>query len=144
MIFYSMEISNSCNIKYKYKNDSSQNLINLGAFKSLNYIPMQITKNDSSLVFYLEYSSIYYQSKVEIMDVNIEVNFYFNSTIKGPKYIIFDYYKINGLNTFIIESNRYFSFREQKLDSRLRFKIIFLYDIKMLLFLKYIKEDLFI
>ena len=139
MIFYSMEISNSCNIKYKYKNDSSQNLINLGAFKSLNYIPMQITKNDSSLVFYLEYSSIYYQSKVEIMDVNIEVNFYFNSTIKGPKYIIFDYYKINGLNTFIIESNRNFSFREQKLDSRLRFKIIFLYDIKMLLFLKYIK-----
>ena len=80
---------------------------------------MQITKNDSSLVFYLEYSSIYYQSKVEIMDANIEVNFYFNSTIKGPKYIIFDYYKINGLNTFIIESNRNFSFRQQKLDKEI-------------------------
>ena len=115
-----LEVSNSCNIKYKYKNDSSQNLINLGEYFSLNYIPIQITKTDSSLVFYLEYSSNYFQPKLEIMKVDVEVNYDFNSIIKGPKYIIFDYYKINGLNAFAIESNRYFSFHEQELSKEIK------------------------
>ena len=115
-----LEVSNGCNIKYKYKNDSSQNYINLGKFDSFNYIPIQITRNDSSLVFFIEYSDNYFQPKLEIMKVELEVNFDFNSTIKGPKYIIFDYYKINGFKSFAIESNKNFSFREQELDKEIK------------------------
>ena len=144
-----LDVSNSCNIKYKYKNDSSQNLINIGEYFSLNYIPIQITKTDSSLVFYLEYSSNYFQPKLEIMKVDVEVNYDFNSIIKGPKYIIFDYYKINGLNAFAIESNRYFSFREQELSKEIKMSSenknnIFICNQNVNIPQVYIKEVLFI
>jgi hypothetical protein len=110
------------NIKYKYKSDSSQDFINLGEYRSFNYIPIQITKNDSSLVLYIEYPKAY-EKKFEFRIVKedvIEIDSDLNSTIKGPKFVILDYYKINGLKSFAIESNKNFKFYEQELNKIIR------------------------
>ena len=142
--------SSHYNIKYKYKSDSSQDFINLGEYKYSNYIPIQITKNDSSLLLYIEYpktSNDVFEFRI-VKEDTIEIDSDFNSTNKGPKYIILNYYKINGLKSFVIKSNKNFQFYEQELNKEISMSIEKINNIfignQNLIFLMYIKEQLFI
>jgi len=101
------------NIDYQYKNDfNKNNFINLGIFDKLNYIPIQKTKNDSSLLLHIKYKDDKIFSEcIELTLFNIvkdamEIDSDFNSTIKGPKLVFIDNHKLNGLKSFAIESNK--------------------------------------
>ncbi len=111
------------NIKYQYKNDSKENkFINLEEYQGLNYIPIQKTKDDSSLILFIKYRA--YHSQFSILNIVkdnvIVIDSDYNSTIIGPKILFLDYFKFNNLKSFAIESNKSFIFYEQKMDYNVR------------------------
>ena len=105
-------------IKYQYKNDfKNNNFINLGEYIGFNFIPIQKTKNDSSLLLYIRYTS--YEnllSMINILKDNVmEITSEINSELNGPKFLFLDYNKFNNLKSFAIESNKNFSFFIQEI-----------------------------
>jgi len=112
-------------IKYQYKNDfKNNNFISLGEYQYFNYIPIKKTKDDSSLLLYLKCKRTdYLLSMINIVkDDVMEIVSDFNSTINGPKFIFLDYYKLNYLKSFSIESNKDFILFEQEIDSTIQLK----------------------
>ena len=109
----------SWHIKYQYKNDFiNNNFIDLGDYIDLNYIPIKKTKNDSSLILYINcYNSYNLLSILKIVKDDVkEIESDFNSTVNGPKILFFDYNKFNNLRSFAIESNKNFFFFEQAME----------------------------
>ena len=105
-------------IKYQYKKDFRQNnFINLEINEGFNYIPIKKNINDSSLILSIKYKSIL-TNLLSILNIvkdhvmEIDSNFDFNSTVKGPKFLFLDIYKFNNLKSFAIESNKKFAFFE--------------------------------
>ena len=105
-------------IKYQYKKDFRQNnFINLEINEGFNYIPIKKTINDSSLILSIKYKRIL-TNLLSILNIvkdhviEIDSNFDFNSTVKGPKFLFLDIYKFNNLRSFAIESNKKFAFFE--------------------------------
>ena len=112
-------------IKYQYKNDfKNNNFINLGEYNSFNYIPIQKTKNDSSLILYIKYTSYdNLLSMINIVKDNVmEITSDFNSELNGPKFLFLDYNKFNNLESFAIESNKNFSFFIQEIGYNIEMK----------------------
>ena len=113
--FYSYEFDLSYQYK-KYFNKS--NFIKLGTYSGFNFIPIKKEKNDSSLLLKINSNSkanflldIYKKSKMK------EITSDFKCNIKGPKLFLIDYYTINNLNSFGIESNISYCFFQQNLIS---------------------------
>ena len=105
-------------IKYQYKSDfKNNNFIYLGEYIEFNYIPIQKTKNDSSLLLYIMYkSNENLLSMIDIVkDDVMEIVSDFNSTLNGPKFLFIDYYKFNYFESFAIESNENFLFFKQEI-----------------------------
>ena len=118
-----LQSSNLANwkISYQYKSDYiKDNFINLGEYNDLNYIPIKKTKNDSSLLLHIKCSAkyeYYFLFLINILKVDaMEIDSDYNSIIKGPKFIILDYQKLNYLKSFAIESNKNFYFFVQEID----------------------------
>jgi len=111
-------------IKYQYKSDFSQNnLINLGLYNNFNYIPIKKTKNDSSLILYIKYTSMYdYLLSILniVKDDVMEIDSDLNLTFKGPQFLFLDYVKFNNLKSFAIESDKKFFFYEQEIDKAIQ------------------------
>ena len=100
-------------IKYQYKNDfKNNNFINLGEYMGFNFIPIQKTKNDSSLILYIRYTSNEnLLSMINILKDNVmEITSEINSELNGPKFLFLDYNKFNNLESFAFESNKTFYF----------------------------------
>jgi hypothetical protein len=110
---------NRWKIKYQYKSDfKNNNFINLGEYNGFNYIPIQKTKNDSSLLLYIMYTR--YDdilTMINIVKENVmEIASDFNSVLNGPKFLFIDYYnKFNNLESLAIESNKNLSFFIQEI-----------------------------
>ena len=109
-----------CSIEYQYKNDFKQNnFISLGEIKEFNYIPIKKTKNDSLLLYARCKSNSLFSLIKVVKEKVIELSS--DSNIIGPKFIFLDYYKLNKLNSFGIESNHPFYFYEQEIGSQISF-----------------------
>ena len=125
-------------ISYQYKSDYiKDNFINLGEYDELNYIPIKKAKNDSSLLLHIKYKAMfpyYFLFLINLLKIKaMEIDSDFNSTIKGPKFIILNYQKLNGLKSFAIGSNKNFAFFEQEIDNYKRkinkeYNNIFIYN----------------
>ena len=125
-------------IKYQYKNDFKSNkFFNLEEYEDLNYIPIKKIKNESSLILYIKYKKYY--NSLSILDIVkdevIEIKSDINSTFTGPKFLFFDYFKFNKLNSFAIETNKNLIIYEQIMDSRMHmdniyYKNIYIYKQK--------------
>lgn len=50
----------------------------------------------------------------------MEINSEYDSTIKGPKLLYLEFYKLNNLKSFAIESNKSFSFYIQGIDVKIK------------------------
>ena len=104
-------------LSYQYKKDFiTNNFISLGTYQNFNFIPIKKAKNDSSLILkiktYSKFSfilDIYKKSKMKEITSEIIYN------IKGPQLFLVDYYRINNLNSFGIESNTNYIFFQQNL-----------------------------
>ena len=113
-------------IKYQYKNDFKQNnFINLGEYSShFNYILINKTKNDSSLLLKIKYPS--YSFSFNIINIYkqkiTEINSDYTENFKGPKLFLIDYYTFNNYKSFGIESNQKYFLFEQIYDTRISFE----------------------
>ena len=109
-------------INYQFKNDSKNNkFISLEKLEGFSYIPIKKTKNESSLILYIKYKNYFNLLSILniVKDDVIEINSDINSTLTGPKFLFFDYFKFNNLNSFAIESNKSFIIYEQTMDHRM-------------------------
>ena len=110
-------------IKYQFKSDFNQNnFINYEKYEYFNFIPIKKTKNDSSLLIYISNNSPgkTYNIINLIKDKVMEINSEYDSTIKGPKFLYLEFYKLNNLKSFAIESNKSFSFYIQGIDEKIK------------------------
>ena len=107
------------NLKYQFKNElKHNNFIELGTFYNnmywkCFYIPIKISKKDSSLLLYIRQIDVYsphigiiYISKFKACEITSD----YNENFKGPKLFFIDYNKFNNLKSFGIESNHNYFF----------------------------------
>ena len=119
--------------KYQYKTDFKQNnFIFSGKYYRFNYILIKKTKNDSSLLLNITLSSNYNLKTFSLIryapkskEITLDNN---NINIKGPQLLFLDYFTINNLKSFGIESNHSYFFLQQ--DIRPYFSLNYLYYYK--------------
>ena len=106
-------------IKYQFKNDLEENnFTSLSRYTGFNYIPIQKTSEDSILVLNIKvFNSENYFSLIDLFKYeSYEINSEYKNSIQGPCIFFIDNYKFNYLNSFGIQSNKYYFYYQQKLD----------------------------
>ena len=129
-ILFNMYSRGNYRFSYQYnKNFKRNNFIDIGNYKSSNYIPIIKTINDTSIIIFIEFHRLEYSFLDLIKNVE-KIDSEFKKEIIGPKYYYIDNFELNNINSIGIEANEKFLIYEQanraEINGKYEFKNLYI------------------
>ena len=129
-ILFNMYSRGNYRFSYQYnKNFKRNNFIDIGNYKSSNYIPIIKKINDTSIIIFIEFHWLEYSFLDLIKNVE-KIDSEFKKEIIGPKYYYIDNFELNNINSIGIEANEKFLIYEQanrnEINGRYDFKNLYI------------------